>query len=171
MKFLKKNWREIKQKTDVPVSWWSKIRTFTVAGLFWLLPLTSCDNSKINNKITLDRDKLCVKCDIIYNFSGWGSGDPTESKNTVSFRKVGDSYMWEIFEDGWWPFNNLTSFESDNLEKVKEWISNHLIDNDKLTNKMKQSTVDKINYAVAVLDSTIQNKPLPKWGEYTIEIK
>lgn len=149
------------------------IKNLTIAGLFSLLPFTSCNNSNINKKITLDRDRLHVECKVNYEFSGWGSGDPTESKNTVSFCKEWDLYIWKVSERIRWPFENLNSFESKNLEEVRENVIKRLTENNsKLTEKLKELTVKKVNFAAEVLDSTEQNKPLPKNEDgFTIEVK
>ena len=173
MKFFKKNWKEIRSNTPgYDASKSSNFRTVVTAALFSLLPLTSCDNNSADNRITLYRNDLYVECVINYQYSGWWSGDPTNTKNIVSFRKKGDIYKWTILEDERL-FDNVISFESNDLGVVEEQVSNYLVDNGKLSERTKKSIKKKTKFTSEVLDSTVHKKPLPenKNGNFTIEVR
>ena len=104
MKFLKRNWRDVKPRTlNSHTSWWNKVKTIVVASMMWLF--TSCDNIP-NSNIIWDQETLTERFKVIHNHSGWWSGDPTIINYDIFVSKDGEKYVWRIEQKDWF-FKNV----------------------------------------------------------------
>lgn len=171
MKFLKRNWKEVRPRTpNSHASWWSKVKTLAIASMMWLF--ASCDNIP-NDKIIWDQETLTEIFNIMHNHSGWWSGEPTIVNYNVFVSKDGEKYVWRIEQKDWF-FKNVTEIESDNIDALFDEIWRKL-DSEKISESTRDKQNAKVAFAKQVYkDNVLNKKNPPKWAksskwEITIE--
>ena len=157
MKFLKRNWVEVKPETDIP--WWSNVRTITVTSLMWLF--SNCDTIP-TDEIILDSNNWSEKFSVEYHHSGWWNGEPIIFNYNVSVTKNKEKYKW-IIEQKDWLFKNVTEIESNNVDRLFDEIANKL-DHDFITEDVRNKKDKKVAFAKkAYKNNVINNKEHNKW--------